>query len=155
MAEPAGEATPQAVLSPLTRAALFLVVGIDAGGEPRVRDTLAELSGLQRAVGFRAQAATLSCVTGIGSAAWDRLFGGPRPAELHPFRELTGPVHHAVATPGDLLFHVRAQRPDLCFALATQIMKRLRGAVTVRDEVYGFKYLDVRDLLGFVDGTEN
>ena len=99
MAEPGREVSPQAVLGPLTRAALFLVVTIDAGGEPRVRDTLAELSGLQRAVGFRAQAATLSCVTGIGSEAWDRLFAGPRPAELHSFRELTGPVHRAVATP--------------------------------------------------------
>jgi porphyrinogen peroxidase len=155
MAEPGREVSPQAVLSPLTQAALFLVVTIDAGGESRVRDTLAGLSGLQRAVGFRAQAATLSCVTGVGSEAWDRLFAGPRPAELHPFRELTGPVHRAVATPGDLLFHVRAERPDLCFALATEIMDRLRGAVTVQDEVHGFKYFDYRDLLGFVDGTEN
>ncbi|MEU6719589.1 Dyp-type peroxidase [Nonomuraea sp. NPDC046802] len=149
------EVIPQAVLSPLTRAALFLVVTIGPGGEPRVRDLLSELPGLQRAVGFRAQEGRLSCVTGIGSQAWDRLFAGPRPAELHPFRELTGPVHHAVATPGDLLFHIRAQRPDLCFALGAQIMDRLRDVVTVRDEVHGFKYFDVRDLLGFVDGTEN
>ncbi|WP_433427647.1 Dyp-type peroxidase [Nonomuraea sp. CA-141351] len=149
------ELQPQAVLSPLTRSALFLVVTIDPGGESRVRDTLAELSGLQRAVGFRAQESRLSCVTGIGSQAWDRLMSGPRPAELHPFRELAGPVHHAVATPGDLLFHIRAQRPDLCFALASEIMDRLRDVVTVRDEVHGFKYFDVRDLLGFVDGTEN
>ncbi|MDQ7910638.1 Dyp-type peroxidase, partial [Phytohabitans sp. ZYX-F-186] len=147
--------TPQAVLSPLTRSALFLVVTIDPGGEDAVRDLLPDLSGLQRAVGFRAPRRELSCVTGIGSSAWDRLFGGARPAQLHPFRELAGPVHHAVATPGDLLFHVRAQRPDLCFALAGEIMERLRGAVTACDEVHGFKYFDVRDLLGFVDGTEN
>ncbi|WP_433414025.1 Dyp-type peroxidase [Microtetraspora malaysiensis] len=149
------EPLPQEVLRPLTRSALFLVVTIDPGGESRVRDLLTELSGLQKAVGFRAQEGRLSCVTGIGSQAWDRLFAGPRPAELHPFRELAGPVHRAVATPGDLLFHVRAQRPDLCFALASEIMDRVRDAVTVRDEVHGFKYFDVRDLLGFVDGTEN
>lgn len=145
----------QAVLSPLTRAALFLVVTIDPGSESQVRSLLPELSGLQRAVGFRAPEGDLSCVTGIGSQAWDRLFAGPRPVELHPFQELVGDVHRAVATPGDLLFHIRAQRPDLCFALASEIMDRLRGAVTVRDEVHGFKYFDVRDLLGFVDGTEN
>ncbi|GAA4251183.1 Dyp-type peroxidase [Dactylosporangium darangshiense] len=120
-----------------------------------MRALLPDLAGLQRAFGFRAPQGRLSCVTGIGSHAWDRLFAGPRPAQLHPFRELSGPVHRAVATPGDLLFHVRAQRPDLCFALAAAIMDRLRGAVTVRDEVHGFKYFDVRDLLGFVDGTEN
>jgi porphyrinogen peroxidase len=146
---------PQAVLSPLTRTAIFLVVTVDPGGENAVRDLLRALSGLQRGVGFREPSGRLSCVVGVGSEAWDRLFGGPRPVELHPFRELVGPRHRAVATPGDLLFHVRAERLDLCFALVSEIMERLRGAVTVRDEVHGFKYFDMRDLLGFVDGTEN
>ncbi|MCW2874291.1 Dyp-type peroxidase [Actinacidiphila oryziradicis] len=146
---------PQAVLSPLTGSAVFLVVTIDPGAEPVVRELLPDLAGLVRAVGFRIQEGTLTCVTGIGSAAWDRLFSGPRPAELHPFREVAGARHTAIATPGDLLFHIRAGRMDLCFELASQIMERLRGAVTVRDEVHGFKYFDERDLLGFVDGTEN
>ncbi|MBO4253279.1 Dyp-type peroxidase [Streptomyces griseorubiginosus] len=156
MAHDASAPTPQMVLSPLTSASIFLVATIDPGGEAVTRDVLSRVSSLQRAVGFRAEPeGRLSCVTGIGSEAWDRLFSGPRPAELHPFRELHGPVHHAVATPGDLLFHLRAARLDLCFALATEIMARLGEAVTVRDEVHGFQYLDKRDLLGFVDGTEN
>ncbi|WP_308167636.1 Dyp-type peroxidase [Catellatospora tritici] len=146
---------PEAVLRPLTRAALILVVTVDPGGESCVRDLLPDLSGLQRAVGFREPDDDVSCITGIGAQVWDRLLDGPRPAELHPFREVAGPVHRAVATPGDLLFHIRAQRTDLCFALGAEIMERLRGAVTVHDEVSGFKYFDVRDLLGFVDGTEN
>ncbi|MEU7364003.1 Dyp-type peroxidase, partial [Streptomyces olivaceoviridis] len=150
------EPVPQLVLSPLTSAAIFLVVTIDSGGEGTVRELLSDVGSLERAVGFRVQPeGRLSCVTSIGSHAWDRLFTGPRPARLHPFRELHGPVHRAVATPGDLLFHIRASRLDLCFALATEIMSRLRGAVTVQDEVQGFKYFDERDLLGFVDGTEN
>lgn len=155
MPEPGDVVVPQAVLSPLTRTAIFLVVTIDPGGEAVARDLLSALSGLQRAVGFREPHSRLSCVAGIGSEAWDRLFGGPRPAELHPFRELVGARHRAVSTPGDLLFHIRAERLDLCFALASEIMDRLRGAVTVCDEVFGFKYFDMRDLLGFVDGTEN
>ncbi|MGW4014324.1 Dyp-type peroxidase [Streptomyces sp. NPDC004763] len=150
------EPEPQMVLSPRTSAAIFLVVTIDSGGEDTVRDLLSDVASLERAVGFRAQPdGRLSCVTGIGSEAWDRLFSGARPAGLHPFRELDGPVHRAVATPGDLLFHIRASRLDLCFALATEIMGRLRGAVTPQDEVHGFKYFDERDMLGFVDGTEN
>ncbi|MFJ9903198.1 Dyp-type peroxidase [Streptomyces sp. NPDC101152] len=156
MAEDAPAPTPQLVLSPLTSAAIFLVATIDPGGEAVTRDVLSQVSSLQRAVGFRAEPdGRLSCVTGIGSQAWDRLFTGPRPAQLHPFRALEGPVHRAVSTAGDLLFHIRAARLDLCFALATEIMARLGGAVTVRDEVHGFQYLDKRDLLGFVDGTEN
>ncbi len=146
---------PQAVLTPLTASALFLVVTIDDSGEEAVRELLADVAGLQRTVGFRVPAAGLALVTGIGSNAWDRLFAGPRPAELHPFRELHGDRHHAPSTPGDLLFHIRAARHDLCFELASLIMDRLDGAVTVVDEVHGFKYFDDRDLLGFVDGTEN
>jgi porphyrinogen peroxidase len=148
-------AEPQAVLSPLTTTAIFLVLTVEPGGEERVRDLLADLSGLRRAVGFGAPDGRLSCVAAIGSEAWDRLFDAPRPARLHPFRPLDGPRHRAPATPGDLLFHLRATRLDLCFLLASHLMDRLRGAVAVADEVQGFMFMDVRDLLGFVDGTEN
>jgi porphyrinogen peroxidase len=152
---PAIGAATQPVLSPLTGAAIFLVVTIDAGGEAAARDLLGDCAGLQRAVGFRIPDGELTCVAGVGSAAWDRLFSGPRPAELHPFPMIVGDKHRAVSTPGDLLFHIRATQMDLCFELAGQVMDRLRGSVTVVDEVHGFKYFDERDLLGFVDGTEN
>jgi|SRR5580658_63356 putative iron-dependent peroxidase len=147
--------TSQPVLSPLTAAAIFLVLTINPGGEDVVRDLLADLTGLERSVGFRIPEGKLACVTGIGSKAFDRLFAGPRPAELHPFRALAGARHRAPATPGDLLFHVRASQMDLCFEFITQLMFRLSGSVTVRDEVHGFRYFDERDLIGFVDGTEN
>ncbi len=146
---------PQPVLSPLTAAAVFLVMTINPGGEDAVRDLLGDFAGLQRSVGFRIPEAALACVAGVGSLAWDRLFAGPRPPELHAFTELTGGRHRAVATPGDLLFHVRASRMDLCFEFVTQVMSRLAGSVTVCDEVHGFRYFDERDLIGFVDGTEN
>jgi len=110
---------------------------------------------LTRAVDVRDLEARLSCVIGVGSEAWDRLFGNPRPAELHPFREIRAGSRHAVSTPGDLLFHIRAKRMDLCFEMAAQIMARLGNAVSAVDEVHGFRYFDDRDLLGFVDGTEN
>jgi putative iron-dependent peroxidase len=106
-------------------------------------------------VEFRDLEAGLSCVVGFGSDAWDRLFGPPRPEELHPFREIRAGRRHAVSTPGDLLFHIRAKRMDLCFEVAMQIMARLGDAVSPVDEVHGFRYFDDRDLLGFVDGTEN
>ena len=119
-----------------------------------MRGLCADLSSLLRGVGFRDLDGQLSCIMGVGSEAWDRLFGAPRPKDLHPFREICG-VHTAVSTPGDILFHLRAGSMDLCFELATHIMSRLAGAVTVVDEVHGFKSFDDRDLLGFVDGTEN
>jgi len=147
----------QPVAAPLTRAAIFLVATLNPGLENRaaVRSFCGDLAALLRAVEFRDLEAGLSCVVGFGAAAWDRLFGPPRPAELHPFREIRAGARHAVSTPGDLLFHIRAKRMDLCFEVATQIMGRIGDAVTPVDEVQGFRYFDDRDLLGFVDGTEN
>jgi porphyrinogen peroxidase len=148
---------PQPVSAPLTRAAIFLIVTVNPGSDHRaaVRSFCSDLPALFRAVEFRDLEAGLSCVMGIGSEAWDGLFGEPRPAELHPFREIRAGPRHAVSTPGDLMFHIRAKRMDLCFELATQIVARLGDAVSAVDEVHGFRYFDDRDLLGFVDGTEN
>jgi porphyrinogen peroxidase len=148
---------PQAVAQSLTRAAIFLVVTINPTAACRgiVRSFCGDLAALLRSVGFRDIEGNLSCVMGFGSDAWDKLFGAPRPAELHPFREIRAGSRHAVSTPGDLLFHIRSKRMDLCFELATQIMTRLKDVVTPVDEVHGFRYFDDRDLIGFVDGTEN
>jgi porphyrinogen peroxidase len=160
--EAAASAEPQPVASPLTGAAIFLVVAIGPGPQPAdaVRGLCGDLAGLVRAVGFRDPEGFLTCVTGFGTEAWDRLAPGPltgaqRPVGLHPFREIRVGQRHAVSTPGDMLFHIRAARMDMCFELATQITGRLGAAVTVLDEVHGFRYFEHRDLLGFVDGTEN
>ncbi|MGJ5894842.1 Dyp-type peroxidase [Streptomyces niveiscabiei] len=150
------EERAQPVVGTPASAAVFLVLTVEPGGEPVARDLLAGLAGLVRSIGFGHPEGQLSCLAGIGADGWDRICaGGERPAALHPFRPLDGPRHRAVATPGDLLFHVRATRPDLCFALATEIVKRLRGVAVLQDEVHAFSYFDARNLLGFVDGTEN
>ena len=148
---------PQNVVAPLTRAAIFLVVCIrqEPDAYALLRSFCADLSGIIRAVEFRDIEAALTCVAGFGSDAWDKLFGSPRPAELHPFREIRSGGRHAVSTPGDILFHIRARRMDLCFELATQIMDRIGDAASIADEVHGFRYFDDRDVIGFVDGTEN
>jgi len=148
---------PQTVVAALTRAAIFLVVCIrqDSDAYAQLRSFCAGLSGLIRAVESRDMEAALSCIVGFGSDAWNELFGSPRPAELHPFREIRSDGRHAVSTPGDILFHVRARRMDLCFELATEIMNSIGDAVSIADEVHGFRYFDDRDVIGFVDGTEN
>ena len=150
-------AVAQPVAAPLTRAAIFLVATVNPGFGTRavLRSFCGDLAALVRAVEFRDLEGNLSCVMGFGSDAWERLFGPPLPAELHVFREIRAGGRHAVSTPGDLLFHIRAKRMDLCFELATQIMARLGDAISPVDEVHGFRYFDDRDLLGFVDGTEN
>ncbi len=148
---------PQNIVGPLTRSAIFLVLCIrqDEVAYAQLRNFYAGLSGLIRAVDFRDVEAGLTCVAGIGSDAWDQLFGAPRPAELHPFREMRSGSRVAISTPGDIFFHIRANRMDLCFELAAQIMDSIGNVVSIADEVHGFRYFDDRDVMGFVDGTEN
>ena len=92
----------QPVAAPLSRAAIFLIVTLKPEPQARasVRSFCGDLSGIFRAVEMRDLEAGLSCIMSIGSDAWDRLFGSPRPAMLHPFREIHGEKHTAVATPG-------------------------------------------------------
>jgi len=149
-------AEPQVVVAEPSAAGIFLVLLIASEREDDVRDALTEVGGIRRSVGFRVPEARLGCVVGIGSDAWDRLYPGlARPASLHRLPVYDGPVHSAPSTPGDLLFHIRAHRMDLCFELAQRLTEHLGDAATVIDEVHGFRSFDERDLLGFVDGTEN
>lgn len=145
----------QQVVAPPAKAGMFLVLTVREGAEGVVRDLLPDVSGLARSVSFRVPDEGLICVVGIGAQLWDRLYDLPRPKGLHPLQEIVGDRHTAVSTPGDLLIHLRAGRIDMCFELARLIVARLRGHATVVDEVHGFKFFDERDLLGFVDGTEN
>lgn len=148
---------PQSVMTPATRSAIFLVVTVNEGSEHArsVRELLREIPSLVARHRRRAPAARLSCVTAIGSRAWGRLFGPARPKELREFREIRAGGRHAVSTPGDLLFHLRADRHDLCYELERQLLARFGGAVTPQDEEVGFRYFGNRNLLEFIDGTEN
>jgi putative iron-dependent peroxidase len=147
----------QSVEAPLSRSAVFLVMAAGGGDAAlaRVREVLGAVGDLVKNVGFRDLGGRLSCVVGIGSALWDRLSPGRRPMDLHPFTPIHGPVHAAPSTPGDLLFHVRAEREDMTFELERQLLDLMGDAAEVVDETTGFRYFDARDLLGFIDGTAN
>jgi putative iron-dependent peroxidase len=147
----------QSVEAPLSRSAIFLVM--EAGGSDAdlagIRALLGAVGDLVKNVGFRDLGGHLSCVVGIGSALWDRLSPDRRPADLHSFAAIEGPAHSAPSTPGDLLFHLRAEREDMTFELERQLLDVIGNAARVVDETTGFRYFDARDLLGFVDGTAN
>lgn len=147
----------QSIEAPLSRAAIFLVLCVAEGADAltAVRTVLGDLDDLVKTVGFRDLSARLSCIVGIGSDLWDRLDPGGKPHELKPFAPIAGTPHSAPSTPGDLLFHIRAERPDICFEFERILLQSLGQSVTTSDEVSGFRYFDARDLLGFVDGTAN
>lgn len=147
----------QRVDAPLTQSATFIVFSVTDSPDAikTVRSTLASVGDLSKNVAIRDLGASFACTVGIGSDIWDRLTRLPRPAELHPFPAVKGETHTAPSTPGDLLFHIRSERRDLCFEFERQLMDVLGDSVKVIDETVGFRYFDVRDLLGFVDGTAN
>jgi putative iron-dependent peroxidase len=147
----------QSIEAPLSQAAIFLVLCVTKGDEAlaKVREVLGDIDDLVKTVGFRDLTARLSCIAGLGSELWDRLGATGKPRELKPFTAIKGKPHRAPATPGDLLFHIRAERVDICFEFERILLQTLGDAVSTADEVFGFRYFDARDLLGFVDGTAN
>lgn len=97
-----------------------------------------------------------SCVMGVGYEAWMKLsLPQPLPKELKNFEPVAGSKHTAVATPGDLHFHLRATHMAVCFDMITAISEVLCPVADCLEEVHGFRYWDGRSILGFVDGTEN
>src|SRR5580704_1883614 len=124
---------PQSIVTPLSKAAVFLVLKLDPAQQALTHavEVIGDIGGLTRAVGFRDLNGRLSCNVGIGSDAWDRLRRRERPAQLRNFAEIRGPAHTAPSTGGDLLFHIRAERPDMFFDLERLILQTLGDCVTV------------------------
>ncbi|MBQ3358905.1 MAG: Dyp-type peroxidase [Microbacterium sp.] len=145
----------QAPGAPLTANAVFLVVTIASDGFDTVRNVLADLSDSMKAITFRFPDAALTCTVGVGNNVWEPLMKSTPPSQLRPFTPVVGAVHTAPATEGDLLFHIRAERADVCFFFEKRLLNELGDAVHVIDETVGFRSFDRRDLLGFVDGTAN
>lgn len=147
----------QPVMSPPGENAVFitLAINLDDDALATVIDFAAGFSALVRSLSKRFPQSHFNAVMGFGSDAWDKLFPDqPKPKELRPFQEIRG-KYLAVATPADLFFHVRADRQDICFELASMIHQQLKDVTTAIDETHGFRYLDGRAIIGFVDGTEN
>lgn len=145
-----------AILAPASCHALFMTLMIKPGGEPSVRQLLAQQQSLCDALAAQSSTA-IHCASGIASSAWDRLWPQQRPAQLRPFRErlsLDG-QRHAPATPADWFIHIHSERADLNYQLGRQLLDAVADEVEVVEEVAGFRYLDSRDMIGFVDGTEN
>lgn len=149
---------PQDVTNTPGEHAIFMVFGLqdEAGAAAKVKDLCADFSAVARSMRTRLPDSAISCIMGFGAEAWNRLFPGRgKPGELEVFKEIKGNRHTAVSTPGDIFFHIRAARLDVCLEAASIISAKLQGAVYAIDEVQGFRYYDGRSIIGFVDGTEN
>ncbi len=151
-------AQPQAGILPEPNPfALFLIFQVrDAEiNAPGVASIFSNISALTYKAHRVDPKANLVCTVAFGSEFWDLISPQSRPAGLRPFKSFAVDGRLAPNTGGDLLFHIISKRHDLNFELALKIRRAFGDLVEVKDEVHGFRYLDNRDLGGFIDGTEN
>lgn len=147
------------VLTDPNRFAEFLTFVLRPGAGPtaeQVADALAMVSNIRKSIGQKDADAGLSITVGFGSNGWARLFPDrPMPVELHPFVELHDGGRHAPSTPGDVFVMVKSERIDLNFQAAKYLAAAFTPVADLVDDVQGYAYLDGRDMIDFVDGTEN
>ena len=150
--------TPQNVLDTPNTNTAFLVWNFKEGEEivPVFQRLCARIINLNNTAQARTLEPKASVVMGIGHEAWKKLrLPEPLPKELTGFQPIAGSKHTAVATPGDLHFHIRAADKSYCVDVVADISDLLSPVADCTEEVHGFRYWDGRSILGFVDGTEN
>ena len=118
-----------------------------------VRALAGDMASLLRALAFRDLGGGLTCVIGFGSAAWDRLFGNPRPIGLHAFREIKVRASRGVDPRRSSVPHPRDEPGSLLRARDADHLEARRRSCG-RGRSPRLQDYDQRDLLGFVDGTE-
>lgn len=92
----------------------------------------------------------------FGPAAWQLVAPDAMPDDFIPFHPVLGKRDRtAPGSQGDVFFWIHGLRHDLNMDLAMHIQRALSELATLELEVHGFRYLDSRDLTGFIDGTEN
>jgi putative iron-dependent peroxidase len=145
------------VIAEASSAALFITFNQthNKGAEAKVKKVLSQVTALEKEYNAQEPDASISIVAAIGSSYWSLIVGDSKPTELTSFPSFERGEGVAPNTPVDLLFHIRSERKDINFQLAQILTNRLGDSVELIEEVEGFKYLDSRDLTGFVDGTEN
>ena len=99
--------------------------------------------------------AMVSGVIAVGNNYWSELFPGPIPVELTPFPDMQCEDRVAPSTPTDLFIQIRADRWDICYAIGLEVMELLRIHVELGEHVQGFRYLDGRDLNGYLYAPDN
>ncbi|MCT4707115.1 Dyp-type peroxidase [Enterobacteriaceae bacterium H16N7] len=97
--------------------------------------------------------ANLGAVVAFGHDLWRDLSGGVGAEELKNFAPLGKGL--APATQHDVLIHILSLRHDVNFSIAQAALAAFGDALKIEEEVHGFRWVEERDLSGFIDGTEN
>lgn len=99
--------------------------------------------------------AKLGAVIAFGDSIWEQLGNSDSATELKPFVTLGKGNLSAPATQRDLLIHIQSLRVDVTFSAGQMAMRVFGDSIAVEEETHGFRWIEERDLTGFIDGTEN
>ncbi len=95
-------------------------------------------------------------VFAFGKQLRQLLYPGAAALPLEDFHTLKGLAPHpAPATQSDLFCWIHGHHQDQNFRLALAVHRQLEGIAQAVLTLPAFRYLDNRDLSGFIDGTEN
>ena len=135
---------PQSIDAPLSTAAAFLILVImdDDSSIATARSVVGSTDDLVKDVRIRTEGGVFTCNVGISHRVWGPLTGKPAPSELAPFKEVRGAKHTAVATEGDLLYHIRAESMGVIIEFEKLLLEAFGDSVTAIDDVAGFRYFD-------------
>ncbi|MBA6293414.1 Dyp-type peroxidase [Colwellia sp. MB3u-70] len=120
-----------------------------------LRKALSRLPALLDKYADRFSEANLAGVIAIGTNFWDELYPQGRPKHLRQFPEMAMEDRTAPVNNYDLYIEIRGDRADVNHIVATKVCQLLADSVELVEQVRAFRFLDGRDLTGFVDGTEN
>lgn len=135
--------------------ASYLLFNAVEGQEAVLRQKLARIPLVLARLAEHFSEAQLTGVVAVGANYWDSLYPGARPHGLQDF-PFTGNDHLALAEVwADLLIVVRSDRLDVNFIACQQICQLLKPDVDALEQLQGFRYLDGRDLTGFIDTPQN
>ncbi|MDR0366653.1 MAG: Dyp-type peroxidase [Bifidobacteriaceae bacterium] len=137
----------------------FRTFALKRQDQPAERAAIGELTdrlaSILNSMRIRLPEAELKCAFGFSSRAWDYLFPGePRPAQLEDFQGLSGNGFDMPGTPADLFLHLRASQRAVTYEVLDQLSQFIAPAATSLDRTNGFRYLEGRAIIGFIDGTE-
>lgn len=120
-----------------------------------VQRKLARIPAILAELDERFSEAMLNGFVAVGNHYWDILYPEQRPLQLSQFPELHDGDRQAPRTPVDLLVCLRSDRFDVNFQASRTILEWLGHDVELMEQVKTFRFMDGRDLLGFIDAPEN
>lgn len=133
----------------------YLLFNVLDDKNAHIRQALSRLPALFDKYADRFSESNLTGVVAIGANYWDELSPDGRPNKLKPFSEIKCDDRLAPAVNYDLYVEVRSDRADVNHIVAGKVCALLADSVELVEQIRGFRFLDGRDLTGFVDGTEN